>query len=304
MSGQGLHTNQIGPLNQALEYEAGVSPSAIDDAADREYVLQQAALIKEVEDDVSGDVDGVETIFNTTQAYRSGTVVVEYNGLELDPDDVTESGAQEITLASAPAAGNMIIRYRPDATLPAGHPNLTKTRVILGSTKISIAEADDSLMLVDTSTGNMTVQLPIVGASEEGLHVRFVNIGANQLTLSCVDGKDIEGSSSRVLAQDEGIELVYTHQDSEWSEIINTKTLVDNAVPEAFTSDPDIYTSPTGRASAEADVVSAITSGQFTSQADIHTTITSRVSAEADVTVPPVTFTSLDDPLYTLVEED
>ena len=63
---------------------------------------------------IVGAIDGINTIFDSSQNFEPGTVEIMLNGVDLSiDDDYTETGPNEVTFVEAPQAGDKIIfRYQ------------------------------------------------------------------------------------------------------------------------------------------------------------------------------------------------
>ena len=61
-----------------------------------------------------GAIDGINTIFNTSENFEPGTVEIMLNGIDLSiVDDYTETGSNEVTFVEAPEIDDkLIFRYQ------------------------------------------------------------------------------------------------------------------------------------------------------------------------------------------------
>lgn len=61
------------------------------------------------EEDLSGQVDGVATIFTLSNAFEDGTTRIFLNGLrQIRGTDVVETGPNQITFSIAPESGDTL----------------------------------------------------------------------------------------------------------------------------------------------------------------------------------------------------
>lgn len=74
------------------------------------------ADISEPGETAIGAIDGVNTTYATLNPYESGNLGVLYNGIELDPDTITELNSTTYRLSFAPTLGDRVQSFYVEAT--------------------------------------------------------------------------------------------------------------------------------------------------------------------------------------------
>lgn len=107
-----VYWTTIGAADPTLA--SGNAPSPADDYADAVVVQRRAAAPEIRQASLSGQVDGNTSTFSTPSSYRSGTLVVRWNGQVQALGDLTETSDTSFTLALTPESGDAIeVQYRP-----------------------------------------------------------------------------------------------------------------------------------------------------------------------------------------------
>ena len=121
---QNLSVENIAGLIEALalkvDKEAGKALSTNDFTdAYKEKLDNPPVTYERVQDfssnaTIVGAIDGVNTIYDSSQNFEPGTMEIMLNGVDLSiDDDYTETGPNEVTFVEAPQAGDKIIfRYQ------------------------------------------------------------------------------------------------------------------------------------------------------------------------------------------------
>ena len=107
-------------LAQKVDKEAGKALSTNDFTdAYKEQLDNPPVTYERVQDfssneSIVGAIDGVNTIFDSSQNFEPGTMEIMLNGVDLSiDDDYTETGPSEVTFVEAPETGDKIIfRYQ------------------------------------------------------------------------------------------------------------------------------------------------------------------------------------------------
>jgi len=91
--------------------------------------------------------------------------------------------------------------------------------VIDNDTNISIAQLKNGLIIVDTSSGNVTVTLPSVDSSNDGLTGMFKIVGSNTATFTPSDSDTVDGSASYSASAGTSGFLIYVDSDTDWKRV-------------------------------------------------------------------------------------
>jgi hypothetical protein len=186
------------------------------------YAQDQGDLTIQVYDDISAQANGVNVNFTTTANYYTGTLTVLNNGVKIDDDDISETGANTFDLASAPT-GRLEVYHHPSDTFSVGEPNLDRVTLFTQGKKLEIPEIDNVLLLTDTTSGSVQHTLPNVGSTEDGIRCRFKNIGVNNLTIarhpSAAYTISLSVSPFLIDVVESCYEFVYVHADLDFVQI-------------------------------------------------------------------------------------
>jgi hypothetical protein len=107
-----VYWTTIGAADPTLA--SGNAPSPAGDYADAVVVQRRASAPEIRQASLSGQVDGNTSTFSTPSSYRSGTLVVRWNGQVQALGDLTETSDSSFTLSLTPEAGDAIeVQYRP-----------------------------------------------------------------------------------------------------------------------------------------------------------------------------------------------
>ncbi len=244
MVNKGVHTNQIATVIAPLTYETGVVPSSSSDVVDKEYMDGKQGQVIQVQEDISGQANGSNVNFTLGQTYTSGTLTIKNNGVRIDQDEITETGATTFDLATAPD-GRLEAFFLATGTFFTGDANLDRVGIFNDTRPLSVPEVDNAL-IISSPTGAITLTLPAhLTSAENGLRVRFKNTTSFTVTLarpSSLPSLTINGLSEdyELDSQEESVEFVFSFPNLDFVKISAQITMTANSGPEVVTESDDV----------------------------------------------------------------
>ncbi len=238
---KGIHTNQIARPKAAWTYHSSVSPVDANDTVDRAYVESKSQLSHRTYNDLDPQTNGSNTSFTTSVNYTTGTLLVLDEGLKVDQSAITETGPNTFSLNYAPVQ-RLEVYFLPTGTISSGEPNTDRVFYVNVSRPLYIPEMDNCLVLVDTTSGNITLDLPSLAeltVDAIGLRIRFKNIGINDAIISPAPSCKVDGVAGdyTLASAEESGEFVFVPSLGDFVLISNLQEAIPSEAPNTIEAD-------------------------------------------------------------------
>lgn len=204
-------------LDQPLSYENAVSIASGSELADKDItdlLLDESQYkLYSIPD---GDIDGIQDTFNLPEAVAA--LAVYKNGQIQLSTQYTMPTTSSFQMNVVPDASSWLqVRYLPATGQISGHDGRLSNSYVSATDTLTRSEVIDKFIIVDSSGGPVTLTLPTMLASDNGVRTMIKRKGANDVVVVAGSGDTLGCLSSQTIDGDRGVlDLHYVREIKDW----------------------------------------------------------------------------------------